>query len=69
MENDHKNLMNDEHHYVTFNNYLKERFGSKVYRVSLNAGMTCPNRDGTKRTVKERQIKMSVCKYDIGFMR
>lgn len=50
MENDHKNLMNDEHHYVTFNNYLKERFGSKVYRVSLNAGMTCPNRDGTKST-------------------
>lgn len=26
---------------------LKERFGEKVYRISLNGGMTCPNRDGT----------------------
>lgn len=27
--------------------YLKEQFGEKVYRLSLNGGMTCPNRDGT----------------------
>ncbi|MDD3796125.1 MAG: TIGR01212 family radical SAM protein [Lachnospiraceae bacterium] len=26
---------------------LKERFGEKVYKLSLNGGMTCPNRDGT----------------------
>jgi len=26
--------------------HLKERFGCKVYRVSVNAGFTCPNRDG-----------------------
>ncbi len=26
---------------------LKESFGEKVYRISLNGGMTCPNRDGT----------------------
>ncbi|MBE5959991.1 MAG: TIGR01212 family radical SAM protein [Lachnospiraceae bacterium] len=26
---------------------LKERFGQKVYKVSLDAGFTCPNRDGT----------------------
>lgn len=25
---------------------LKRRFGEKVYRLSLNGGMTCPNRDG-----------------------
>ena len=31
----------------TFNEYLKKRFGHKVYKISLNAGMTCPNRDGT----------------------
>lgn len=31
----------------TFNSYLKERFGRKVYKISLDAGMTCPNRDGT----------------------
>ena len=26
---------------------LKQTFGEKVYRLSLNGGMTCPNRDGT----------------------
>ena len=25
---------------------LKKRFGEKVYRIALNGGMTCPNRDG-----------------------
>lgn len=30
----------------TINNYLKERFGEKVYKISLNGGFTCPNRDG-----------------------
>lgn len=39
------NLMNDEKHYVTLNNYLKNRFGCKVFRIPLNAGMSCPNRD------------------------
>lgn len=33
-----------------FNDYLKKRFGHKVYKISLNAGMTCPNRDGTLDT-------------------
>ena len=42
------NLMNDEKHYNTFNNYLKNRFNHKVFKVSLNANMTCPNRDGAK---------------------
>ena len=27
---------------------LKERFGCKIYKLSLDAGLTCPNRDGTK---------------------
>ena len=26
--------------------HLRERFGCKVYKLALNAGMTCPNRDG-----------------------
>lgn len=26
---------------------MKERFGEKVYKISLETGMTCPNRDGT----------------------
>lgn len=32
--------------YYSLNNYLKERFGCKVLKVSLDAGCTCPNRDG-----------------------
>ena len=31
----------------TVNQYLKERFGQKVYKISINGGFTCPNRDGT----------------------
>lgn len=34
--------------YYSVDQYLKEQFGEKVYRISLNGGMTCPNRDGTK---------------------
>lgn len=30
--------------------YLTERFGCKVYKLSLDGGMTCPNRDGTLGT-------------------
>lgn len=32
--------------YTTLNNYLKKRFGEKVYKIALNGGFTCPNRDG-----------------------
>ncbi len=38
----------DNKRYHTYNYYLRHRFGGKVFKVSLNAGMTCPNRDGTK---------------------
>ncbi len=33
--------------YYSLNQYYRELFGHKVYKISLNAGMTCPNRDGT----------------------
>jgi radical SAM protein (TIGR01212 family) len=33
--------------YNNFNYHLKKTFGEKVYRVSIDAGFTCPNRDGT----------------------
>lgn len=33
-------------YYYSLNNFLKETFGEKVYKISLNGGMTCPNRDG-----------------------
>lgn len=36
--------------YKSANDYYKEKFGSKVYKLSVNAGFTCPNRDGTKGT-------------------
>ena len=31
---------------MLLNTYLKETFGSKVYKIALNGGFTCPNRDG-----------------------
>ena len=34
-------------YYYSLNEYLKNTFGEKVYKISLNGGMTCPNRDGT----------------------
>src|SRR5438445_7542425 len=33
--------------YHAFSRFLKERFGTKVYRVTIDAGFTCPNVDGT----------------------
>ncbi|QGG49015.1 TIGR01212 family radical SAM protein [Heliorestis convoluta] len=33
--------------YHALNYHLRQRFGEKVMKVSLNAGLTCPNRDGT----------------------
>lgn len=33
--------------YYSLDAYLKETFGEKVYKLSLDGGMTCPNRDGT----------------------
>ncbi len=34
--------------YTSLNSYLKATFGCKVYKIALNGGFTCPNRDGTK---------------------
>ena len=34
-------------HYYSANDYYKQIFGSKVYRLALDSGLTCPNRDGT----------------------
>ena len=35
-------------HYYSANEYYKELFGCKVYKIALNLGTTCPTRDGTK---------------------
>ena len=37
----------NEKRYYSLDYYLKHTFGEKVYKVSLQGGMTCPNRDGT----------------------
>lgn len=36
--------------YKSANVYYKEKFGCKVYKLSLDGGFTCPNRDGTVST-------------------
>ena len=33
--------------YRTLNDHYREKFGCKVYKLSIDAGFTCPNRDGT----------------------
>ncbi|MFH1771940.1 MAG: TIGR01212 family radical SAM protein [Candidatus Omnitrophota bacterium] len=33
--------------YYSFNHYLKEKFGQRVHRISIDAGFDCPNIDGT----------------------
>ena len=38
----------NEKRYHTFNYYLKTRYSRKVSKIILDAGFTCPNRDGTK---------------------
>ena len=47
MVNDFK-YSDDIKRYHTWNYYLRKKFGCKVFKVSLNAGFTCPNIDGTK---------------------
>ena len=36
--------------YYSLNQYLKDTFGEKVYKIALDGGFTCPNRDGTLGT-------------------
>lgn len=36
--------------YYSLNHYLQDTFGEKVYKIALNGGFTCPNRDGTLDT-------------------
>ncbi len=33
-------------HYLSLNSYLRERFGEKMYKLALDGGFSCPNRDG-----------------------
>ena len=40
-------MCNPHKPFYSLNQYYRDRFGGKVYKLSLNGGMTCPNRDGT----------------------
>lgn len=40
--------MENKNRYTDFGNFLNKHFPYKVQKISLNAGFTCPNRDGTK---------------------
>jgi len=35
-------------YYKKFNYYLKEKYGGRIQKIAIDAGFTCPNRDGTK---------------------
>lgn len=39
--------MTENKRYNQFSAYLKQKFGVKVYKITLDAGFSCPNRDGT----------------------
>lgn len=39
---------NSNKRYYTLDYFYKQKFGKKVYKISLNGGFTCPNKDGTK---------------------
>ena len=36
--------------YYDFNTYLRGRFGCRVQKITVDAGLSCPNRDGTVST-------------------
>jgi uncharacterized protein len=40
----------DNKRYHTLNYFLRNKFGDKVFKISLDAGFTCPNRDGSVST-------------------
>lgn len=40
----------EPHRYFRFSDYLRQQFGCRVHRVPIDAGFTCPNRDGTVGT-------------------
>lgn len=42
--------MSSKKRYNSLDNYFKNTFGEKIYKVSLDGGFTCPNRDGTLST-------------------
>jgi len=44
------NLEQKERPYYTVNDFYRQKFGAKVFKIALNGNFTCPNRDGTIST-------------------
>ncbi|MFA7094983.1 MAG: TIGR01212 family radical SAM protein [Gammaproteobacteria bacterium] len=42
--------MNLSDYVTTFGQYMLHRYGERVHKIAIDAGFTCPNRDGTKGT-------------------
>lgn len=47
-ENNRDYIWGHERRFNAYSNYFKRLFGGRVQKVSIDAGFTCPNRDGTK---------------------
>ena len=43
-------MASSENRYYSLNDYIKQTFGEKLYKLALDGGMSCPNRDGTLGT-------------------
>ncbi|BCA78649.1 TIGR01212 family radical SAM protein [Desulfuromonas sp. AOP6] len=41
--------MSDHKRYQLFSHFLKDHFGGRVHKISVDAGFSCPNRGGTRR--------------------
>ena len=33
-------------YYYSLNDYFKNTYGEKIYKIAIDAGLSCPNRDG-----------------------
>ncbi len=43
-----ENMFKDKQYpYYTLNNYYQDKYGEKVYKIAIDGGFTCPNRDGS----------------------
>ena len=49
-EEKHTYPWGNERRFNAYSNYFRSRFGARVQKVSIDAGFTCPNRDGTRGT-------------------
>ncbi len=45
-----------ERRFNAYSNYFRKIYGARVQKVSIDAGFTCPNRDGTKGTEDVRIV-------------